>query len=106
MGFLRRLFGGGGGATGADAWALTYYVRPKRCHEILPVRVDLRNDLSLTDDGGYFVRKVVRGERCPFPAELHLSFDANRKLTQVGVQDGETIEEAVYHEWLAKRKDE
>lgn len=102
MNFFRKLFGGG--SAPQDAHALYFYVRPKRCDEILPVRIDLRNDLSLADEGGYFVRKMVRGTRCPFPAELHISFDDNRRITQVGVQDGESVEESAYQDWLAAQQ--
>lgn len=101
MGFFRRLFGGGGRA--GDRY-VTYYVRPKRCSEVLAVRVDRYNDLSLNDDGKtYFARKVARGERCPFPAELHIDFNANRVEVKVGVQDGELVDETAYQAFLAQR---
>lgn len=99
MGFIRRLFGGGGGKPRDTV----FYVRPKRCEEIVAVRIDLYNEPSQTDDGGYFLRKIVRGERCPFPAELHLNFDQNRRLIQVGVENGETVDESDYRAWLAER---
>lgn len=103
MGFLKNLFGGGGGrsAAGDDRRTLIYYVRPKRCQEVVVVRVDLMNDLSLNDDGGYFCRKIARAMRCPFPAELHIDFDRNHKVTQIGVQDGELVERADYETWAA-----
>lgn len=99
MNFLKKLFGGGGGRDQSDLHAVYFYVRPKRCDEILKVRVDTRNDLSASDEGGYFVRKIVRGERCPFPAELHINFDDNRRISKVDVQDGEAVEEQVYNAW-------
>lgn len=98
MGIFRRLFGGGPPAP--KERFVTYYVRPKRCDEIVPVRIDRHNDLSETEGGGYFVRKVARGERCPFPAELHLNLDSSRREQQVGVQDGELVDEAAYQAWL------
>ncbi|HEX2621112.1 MAG TPA: hypothetical protein VHL11_13215 [Phototrophicaceae bacterium] len=103
MDFLKKLFGGGSaGGAGAGQNARLFYVRPKRCDEIVIVRVNMMNDLSQTDDGdGYFVRKMVRANRCPFTAELHISFDKNRKITQIGVQDGESVEEAEYNAWAA-----
>ena len=97
--FLRRLFGGGGGGT--DSRYLTYYVRPKRCAEVVAVRVDRFNDLSELDEGGYFVRKVARGERCPFPAELHITFDKNRQPSDIVVENGEQATEADYEAWAA-----
>jgi hypothetical protein len=100
MGFLRKLFGGGGGSSTQNM--MTFYVRPKRCEEIVVVRLNMMNDLSITDDGnGYFVRKIAKAVRCPFEAELYVDFDSNRKVTQIGVTNGETVEEAVYQQWLA-----
>ena len=97
MGFFRRLFGGG--APSPKERFITYYVRPKRCAEIVPVRIDRNNDLSKAEDGSYFVRKLARGERCPFPAELTVSFDSSRREAQVTVQDGERVDEAAYLAW-------
>ncbi|GIK30349.1 MAG: hypothetical protein IT298_17190 [Chloroflexi bacterium] len=100
MGFFRRLFGGG---RAVDRY-VTYYVRPKRCSEVLAVRVDRYNDLSLSDDGkSYFVRKVARGERCPFPAELLIDFNGSRVEVHVDVQDGELVDEAAYQAYLGQR---
>ena len=101
MGFFRRLFGGGASAP-KDRF-VTYYVRPKRCDEVVPVRIDTNNDPSLTDDGGYFVRKVARGERCPFPAELTVRYDSSRRPIEIVVNDGEQVNEAVYEAWLASK---
>jgi hypothetical protein len=104
MNFLRNLFGGSReNGTANDRNIMVFYVQPKRCDEVIEVRVHLLNELSLTEDGGYFVRKLVRGARCPFPAELHLSFDSQRRLLQVGVQDGANVDEAAYQNWVAKR---
>lgn len=101
MNFLRKLFGGSGVSQGD---ALYFYVRPKRCPEIVEVRINLMNDLSQDEAGGFFVRKVVRATRCPFPAELHLHFSADRRVQQVGVQDGETVTEDEYLAWQGQEK--
>ncbi|MBC8099970.1 MAG: hypothetical protein H7Y11_11055 [Armatimonadetes bacterium] len=106
MSFLRRLFGGGGTASqpAGDKDGLYFYVRPKRCDEIVVVRVNSMNDPSQTDDGnGYFIRKVVRATRCPFEAELLISFDNNRRITDISVQNGENVTVDVYQAWLAAR---
>jgi hypothetical protein len=101
MDFLRRLFGGGSSAN--NQRYLVYYVQPKRCSEVLPVRVDRYNDLSEQDDGGFFVRKLVRGERCPFPSELHITFDKRRQPTDITVVDGEQRTEDEYAAFIAGR---
>lgn len=100
MNFLKKLFGGAGRPSDRASY---FYVRPKRCDEILQVRIDLFNDASLTDSGEYYVRKLVRGARCPLPAELHVYLNANRQLVRVEVQDGEQVSAEDYEAWAARR---
>jgi hypothetical protein len=103
MGFLKRLFGGGGGASApGDAVGMYYYVRPRGCDEVVRVRIDRNNDLSLSDDGGsYWVHKLVRGVKCRENVELDLFFDGNRRLTDKQVKNGELVDEAAYNAWTA-----
>jgi hypothetical protein len=103
MNFLKNLFGGGRSGRGDDR-AIFLYVRPKRCNQIVQVRVDLYNELSQDDGGGYFIRKVVQAVRCPFPAELHAHFDNNRRLIETIVEDGEVVSEAEYENWQAEQE--
>jgi len=91
MKFLRGLFSPPA-VIPASSRFLTYQVRPKRCSEVVEVRIDTMNDPSLLDDGGFFVRKVARGERCPFPAELHVTFNGHKTVIDVKVIDGELVE--------------
>jgi hypothetical protein len=79
-------------------------VRPKRCQEIIPVRIDTYNEVSLTDEGDYYARKIVRGGRCPFPAELHLYLNKDRRLVKVEVTDGEQVSAEEYEAWLAEKQ--
>lgn len=100
MDFIRRLWRGlTTGSTPAERFQ-PYYIRPKRCPEVVMVRVDLFNDLSATDEGGFFVRKGARGERCPFAAELHIVYDKNRQPVDITVENGEQVSEAEYQSWL------
>ena len=99
MNFLKNLFASA--SSGGDKFGRFYYVRPKHCKEVLQVRVNLMNDLSRTDDGGYYCRKIVRGRRCPFPAELHLYFDKGHKLINSQVDDGELVSEEDYEAFVA-----
>ncbi len=103
MNFLKNLFGGGGPS--GDGRSFYVYVRPKRCDQIIEVRIDLYNDLSLSEhDSGYFVRKVAQATRCPFPAEMTLYFDKNRRYTYGDVEDGELVSTQAYEAWLAGQK--
>ena len=102
MNFLKNLFGGGGSSR--DKRSLYLYVRPKRCDKLVAVRIDLYNDLSLADEGsGYFVRKIAQAARCPFPAELMLYFDKNRKLTNSTIENGEFVSEEEYDTWVQEQ---
>ena len=90
MGFLKKLFGGGGISSG------TFYnfsVACERCDEIIEGRVNLSNDLSLDDDGGYRVRKVLMGsERCFQQVEVTFKFDASQQLLDTQVSGGKFVE--------------
>lgn len=104
MDFLKKLFGGGGSDNdGADRTGLYFYVRPKGCQEVIRVRIDANNDLSLADDNStYYVRKVVRGTtyKCTREAELELFFDAGRRLSNTQVTSGDLVAKDDYEEWV------
>jgi len=91
MGFLKKLFGGGGTSAGADFY--TFTVQCERCNEGIEGRVNLSNDLSLDDEGGYLVRKVLMGSgRCFQQIEVTLKFDSSRQLLDTQVSGGKLIE--------------
>ncbi len=70
------------------------YARCNRCQEVLTARVNLYNDLSLRDDGGYTSRKVLIGSnRCFQQIEVILHFDAKRALTKREITGGTFITE-------------
>ena len=54
MDFLKRLFGGN--PTPSDN-GIYFYVRCDNCGRVLHTRLNPGNDLSLSDEGGYIVRK-------------------------------------------------
>lgn len=94
MNFLKALFGGGGSS---QPPGLFVYVKPKACDEIIKVRIDIRNEVSVDDSGdGYFVRKVASGTRCPFQAELWIYFNKNRDVVDRQIENGEFVTEADY----------
>jgi hypothetical protein len=90
MGFLKKLFGGGS-STGADFY--TFNVSCNRCGETIAGRVNMSNDLSRDEEGGYHVRKVlIGGRRCFQQVEVILKFDASRKLLDAQVSGGKLVE--------------
>lgn len=106
MDFLRKLLGGGGSPRSGDV-GLYFYIRPRGCQEVVRVRIDPNNDLSLEDDNStYFVRKTVRGTtyKCTRSAELYISFGADRRIREIEVLDGEQVSEAEYNAWIAAQQ--
>ncbi|MEO0562471.1 MAG: hypothetical protein AAF125_10170 [Chloroflexota bacterium] len=98
MNFLKNLFGGGGGA--ASDGGMYFYIRPRGCEEVVQVRINPRNDSSLQDDGTYLIRKTVQGQhRCFNPAELTLTFNSARAITNQEVTGGEMLTEADFVAW-------
>ncbi len=101
MNFLKNLFGGGGGQS-ADG-GLYFYVQPRGCEEVVEVRINAANDLSLREEGGYFVRKTIRGNyRCFNPAELTLYFDGNKGFQSHEIDGGELVTQEDFDTWQAK----
>lgn len=98
MSFFRKWFGGG--ASSSSDRGFYVYVRPKACKEIVRIRINLENDLSLDEDGqGYFVRKTARAHRCPFAAEMTLHFSPNRQLVNQEITYGEFVSAEDYTAW-------
>jgi len=92
MGFLKKLFGGGAISSSPSDF-YTFNVRCERCGETVEGRVNLNNDLSLDDEGGYLVRKVLMGGgHCFQQIEVTLKFDASRKLLEKQVSGGKFLE--------------
>lgn len=104
MEFFKRLFGGGAPRPAGDAAGEYFYIHLDGCDEMVRVRIDRNNDLSLADDNQtLFVRKSVRGKsyKCR-PAELEATFDANRRLQQIQVTGGRLVTQAEYDAWQAQ----
>ncbi len=104
MDFIKRLFGGGGGSGAtSDGSGLYFYVRPRGCEEVVRVRIDRNNDLSLSDSGdGYWVHKYVRGTTCFQQVEIDFYFTMNRQLSNSEVQGGALVTEADFQAWNEK----
>jgi hypothetical protein len=92
MGFLKKLFGGGTSSSSSDFY--TFTVRCDRCGETIEGKVNLSNDLSLDDEGGYHVRKVLMGSgHCFQQIEVSLKYDLSRQLQEKQVSGGRFVEE-------------
>lgn len=106
MQFFRNLFGGGGSGLSSspsgDADGMYVYVQGTGCDEVVRVRINLRNDLSQTDDGnGYFVHKLARGQKCPRNIDISVHFDAHRNILEREIDGGRFVDAEAYQAWLA-----
>jgi hypothetical protein len=91
MGFLKKLFGGGPTSSSSDFY--TFNVVCDRCGEVIEGKINMNNDLSLHDEDGYFVRKVLIGSgRCFQQIEATFKFDAARKLQDRQISGGTFVE--------------
>ena len=91
MGFLKKLFGGGMASSSTNFY--TFNVKCDRCGEIIEGKVNMNNDLSLDDEGGYHVRKVLMGSgRCFQQIEVAMKFDASRQLSDKQISGGKFVE--------------
>jgi hypothetical protein len=105
MDFLKKPFSGGsGGGVSGDSRGIYFYVRPKGCEEVVRVRIDRNNDLSLSDDGkNHWVHKVVMGSKCFQRAELDVYFNSNRQMSSSEVSGGDLVKQADYDAWVASQ---
>jgi len=75
--WLQRLFGGGGsssdGGRAADG-GVYFEVKCDACGEVIRARVSPTSELSQDEDGTYFVRKVVVGQKCFRSIEVLLRY--------------------------------
>jgi len=89
---IKSLLGGRAGPSGSSEPAYWIYARCKRCGEIIRSRVDLRNDLSWGEGGGFTVNKTLIGSgRCFAPIEVTLTFDDQRRVTEREISGGEFV---------------
>lgn len=104
MGFLdsiKSIFSGGGNpGQQAELWI---YVRCRRCGEVIKTRLDLINNLTPGDEGGYMAHKTLVGSRLCFQRiEATLIFDDNRRLIDQSAVGGEFITEEEFEAALAE----
>jgi hypothetical protein len=106
MNFLKKLFSGSpGGGGSSDPSGMYFYVQPDGCDEVIRVRIDRNNDLSLADDGSsLWVHKGVRGVKCRQGVELYLYFDSNRRLQNSEIEGGAMVSRDAYDEWVMKQE--
>ena len=95
MGFfdsLKSLFGGGNRLGERNQQVYWIYVRCRKCGEVIKTRLDLQNNLSQSDEGGYTAHKTLVGSHLCFERiEVVLTFDENRRLINRDISRGDFI---------------
>ena len=92
MGFLDSFKSLLSGGEEEDRTGYYVYVRCHRCGEAIRTRIDMRNDLSRLEEGGFIVNKTLVGsQRCFERVEVTLTFDKDRKLIDREIVRGEFI---------------
>ena len=82
-----------------DPYILMLYVKCKRCGKPVAVRVNLRNDPSLDEDGnGYILRKGIMDDKCFTLMNAEISFDLQRHVVEKTIDKGEFITEEEYEQ--------
>ena len=97
MKFLQRLFGG---KPAPQDNGIYFYARCNHCGRVLHTRLNPANDLSLSDEGGYHVRKEMVDDRCFRRIVLNAHFDDKRHLVSSEVEGGTLIDREA---WLAEK---
>jgi hypothetical protein len=69
------------------------HVRCNACGEVVEARINPTSELSLADDGGYFVRKVLVGKQCFRPIEVQLRYaDLGRNEVSREIKGGTSVD--------------
>lgn len=109
MGFwnnLAKSIFGRSSSSGPDG-GMYFYVRlyhvpgrPSPQDEIVEIRVHPHNDLSLGDDGNYFVRKTVVGNKNFRRADLTIHFNKRRQIAEHDISGGELVTAKEYDAYV------
>jgi len=86
MDFLDKLF-----SRPAQSDILWLYVRCAKCGAKVRVRINLYNDLSLANEGGYILRKEIMDNRCFQLMQAELHFDDQKHVISRDISGGEFI---------------
>ena len=99
---LGRIFAGNPSATGTDKDGLYFYLRCDRCGEVIQVRLNRNNDLSMEygENGERSdmlqAHKVVVGQKCYNRIDADFIFDRNRNLVQKNATGGKFVDALEY----------
>jgi hypothetical protein len=102
-------FGGGTGGAGGDRNAMFLYIRCKRCHDVVRVRVNMANEPAQEyDEGGdkvagYTLNKTIVDSKCFRPIPVAIRFDARRREQGREIEGGEFVGQDEFEAARAER---
>jgi hypothetical protein len=91
---LASLFGSKGGDEADDA--IHIYVECERCKAKVHVRLDRRHDISLREEGGYYVRKEIMDSKCFRLMAAEITFDNAYRMERQEIQGGRFLTQAEF----------
>ncbi len=89
---VKSMLGGGG----TETPILWLYVQCNRCKSPVAVRVNLFNDPSLDDEGGYILRKEIMDSKCFQLMSTELHMDKQRHIKEQTIEGGKFITQQEY----------
>lgn len=75
---------------------LYVYIKIRRTGEIVSLRLHKGNDISQDDEGRFFVRKLIMGQRSFDKVEATLYFDSNYHVIDSEMSGGEVVDKAAF----------
>jgi len=91
---LASLLGTKGGSATDDA--IHIYVECERCKSKVHVRLDRRHDISLREDGGYYVRKEIMDSKCFRLMTAEIVFDGAYRIQSQEIHGGRFLTPAEF----------
>jgi hypothetical protein len=108
MGFLKRLFGGGGQqASGqyVDKQGIYFYVQCDHCGSVVRLRADKQHDLQ-NNDGGFTWHKTIVDSRCFRRMQTVVELNSSYEMVSAELEGGKYISEADYKRILVEQEAE
>jgi hypothetical protein len=109
MGFFTRFFNlFSGKPAGGSSRYLPIYVLSRRCREPIAGQLDLMNETSLDDDGGYYVRKGLHTSgknRCFDQVEVEIWLNTKKQIVRQEVHGGQWLTAEEYEAEVDRQTD-
>ena len=94
LGRVSQLFVARRGSGSDDA--IHIYVECERCKSKVHVRLDRRHDISLREDGGYYVRKEIMDSKCFRLMTAEIVFDSAYRIQSQEIHGGRFLTPAEF----------